>query len=150
MSVWAQMLTKQPRSTLHGQDHVHERPDMLLYLYSKYIHAVIFLPLIFLSWTSVILSVCSVSGPHSMRRRVWSNPSLYHAQHAKCACSCLFSITRNMHFLPPLWNFDGRISLVAYVKYVDITLLLYHCLCKLHHSMMTRLSAALRSCLRKT
>ena len=107
MSVWAQMLTKQPRSTLHGQDHVHERPDMLLYLYSKYIHAVIFLPLIFLSWTSVILSVCSVSGPHSMRRRVWSNPSLYHAQHAKCACSCLFSITRNMHFLPPLWNFDG-------------------------------------------
>ena len=57
MSVWAQMLTKQPRSTLHALDHVHEGPDMLLYLYSKYIHAVIFLPLIFLSWTSVILSV---------------------------------------------------------------------------------------------
>ena len=61
MSVWVQMLTKQPRSTLHALDHVHEGPDMLLYLYSKYIHAVIFLPLIFLSWTSVILSVCSVS-----------------------------------------------------------------------------------------
>ena len=35
MSVWAQMLTKQPRSTLHALDHAHEGPDMLLYLYSK-------------------------------------------------------------------------------------------------------------------
>ena len=58
MSVSVQMLTNQSRSTLHALDHVHEGPDML---YSKYIHAVIFLPLIFLSWTSVILSVCSVS-----------------------------------------------------------------------------------------
>ena len=40
MSVWAQMLTKQPRSTLHALDHVHEGLDMLLYLYNKYIHAV--------------------------------------------------------------------------------------------------------------
>ena len=54
MSVSVQMLTNQSRSTLHALDHVHEGPDML---YSKYIHAVIFLPLIFLSWTSVMLSV---------------------------------------------------------------------------------------------
>ena len=37
---------------------IHEGPDMLLYLYSKYIRAVIFLPLIFLS--SYYLYACSV------------------------------------------------------------------------------------------
>ena len=35
MNVWAQVLTKQPRSTLHALDHAHEGPDMLPYLYSK-------------------------------------------------------------------------------------------------------------------